>query len=109
MPEQHPITPAVPVIIGVDLAEAGTDQTSICLHGHGSITLADAALAMAAAGIAMSYSEIARLLKREGFVRTGHVGSGPDRSPLFTRMRATRQQLDAAHPNRHLPKGNPHA
>lgn len=57
----------------------------------------------------VSHREVAAILKREGFARQGYAGSGAQRTPRFTRMRATRQQLDAAHPNRHLPKGNPHA
>lgn len=40
--------------------------------------------------------------------RTGHVGSGPDRTPVYTRLRANREQLDAAHPDRHLPKAAKH-
>lgn len=95
-----------PIIIGVDLASKGSDQTNYIFTGTGSITLADAAAAIATTGQLLDWREVARILKRQGFARTGHVGSGPDRTPVYTRLRATRQQLDAAHPDRHLPKGN---
>lgn len=94
-----------PIVIGVDLGREGSDQTGFIFTGTGSITLADAAAAIASTGQLLDWREVARILKRQGFVRTGHVGSGLDRVPVYTRTRATRQQLDAAHPNRHLPKG----
>lgn len=96
------------IIIGLDMARSGADQTAFTFSGNGSITLAEAAAAIASSGQLISLREVAKILKRQGFVRTGHVGSGPDRTPVFTRLRATRQQLDAAHPNRHLPKGQQH-
>lgn len=95
-----------PIIIGVDLASEGCDQSGYIFTGTGSITLADAAAAIAITGQLLDWREVARILKRQGFARTGHVGSGPDRTPVYTRLRATRQQLDATHPNRHLAKGN---
>lgn len=94
------------IIIGVDLASKGSDQTGYLFTGTGSITLADAVAAIATTGQLLDWREVASILKRQGFSRTGHVGSGPDRTPVFTRLRATRQQLDAAHPDRYLPKGN---
>lgn len=98
-----------PIIIGVDLAREGGDQTGQIFTGTSSITLADAAAAIATTGQLLDWREVARILKRQGFVRTGHVGSGPDRTPVYTRLRATRQQLDAAHPDRHLPIGDHYA
>lgn len=95
-----------PIIIGVDLASEGSDQTGYTFTGTGSITLADAAAAIATTGQLLDWREVARILKRQGFARTGHVGSGPNRTPVYTRVRATRQQLDVVHPDRHLPKGN---
>lgn len=89
-----------------NLASEGCDQTGYTFTGTGSITLADAVAAIATTGQLLDWREVARILKRQGFARTGHVGSGPDRTPVFTRLRATRQQLDAAHPDRHLPEGN---
>lgn len=97
-----------PMIIGVDLAREGSDQIGYIFTGTGSITLADAAAAIATTGQLLDWREVARILKRQGFTRTGHVGSGPDRTPVYTRLRATRQQLDAAHPNRHRPKAAKH-
>lgn len=97
-----------PIIIGVDLASEGSDQTGYIFTGTGSITLADAAAAIATTGQLLDWREVARILKRQGFTRTGHVGSGTDRTPVFTRLRATRAQLDAAHPDRHLPKAEKH-
>jgi predicted RNA binding protein YcfA (HicA-like mRNA interferase family) len=98
-----------PIMIGVDLAREGSDQTGFIFTGTGSITLVDAAAAIASTGLLLDWREVARILKRQGFTRTGHVGSGTERVPVYTRLRATRQQLDAAHPNRHLPKGTSHA
>lgn len=98
-----------PIIIGVDLASKGSDQTGYIFTGTGSITLADAAAAIATTGQLLDWREVARILKRQGFARTGHVGSGPDRTPVYTRQRASRQQLDATHPDRYLPKGDHHA
>lgn len=97
-----------PIIIGVDLAEEGIDQTGFIFTGTGSITLADAAAAIASTGQPFDWREVASILKRQGFTRTGHVGYGTERVPVYTRLRATRQQLDAAHPKRHLPKGEKH-
>jgi xanthine/CO dehydrogenase XdhC/CoxF family maturation factor len=99
---------AEPIIIGVDLASKGSDQTGYIFTGTGSISLADAAAAIATTGQQLDWREVARILKRQGFARTGHVGSGLDRTPVYTRLRATRQQLDAAHPDRHLPKAAKH-
>lgn len=56
----------------------------------------------------VSHREVAAILKREGFTRQGYAGAGAGRTPRFTRLRATRQQLDAAHPDRHLPKATKH-
>lgn len=56
----------------------------------------------------VSHREVAAILKREGFSRQGYAGAGVDRTPRFARLRATRQQLDAAHPDRHLPKAAKH-
>jgi hypothetical protein len=97
-----------PIIIGVDLASKGSDQTGYIFTGIGSITLAEAAAAIATTGQLLDWREVARILKRQGFARTGHVGSGPDRTPVYTRLRANREQLDAAHPDRHLPKAGKH-